>query len=61
MKQYELAIKFLIRSHITRNRAITEFLDMSHPLCSLINGIYYYKTPLDRHVVVEPGRKGETK
>ena len=30
-------------------------------LCSLINGIYYYKTPLDRHVVVEPGRKGETK
>ena len=30
-------------------------------LCSLINAIYYYKTPLDRHVVVEPGRKGETK
>ena len=30
-------------------------------LCSLINAIYYYTTPLDRHVVVEPGQKGETK
>ena len=30
-------------------------------LCSLINAIYYYTTPLDRHVVVEPGHKGETK
>ena len=29
-------------------------------LCSLINAIYYYTTPLDRHLVVEPGRKGET-
>ena len=26
-------------------------------ICSLANGIYYHKTPLDRHVVVEPGRK----
>ena len=24
-------------------------------ICSLANGIYYHKTPLDRHVVVEPG------
>jgi putative MATE family efflux protein len=29
-------------------------------LCSLINTIYYHKTPLDRHVVVERPRKGET-
>lgn len=28
-------------------------------LCSLANAIYYYKTPLDRHVVVEPHRKGD--
>jgi hypothetical protein len=30
-------------------------------LCSLFCAIYYYKTPLDRHTVVEQGHKGETK